>query len=217
MRDGVSAAAAVAAAATRDHAPINPRGVEAPWLLTSVQDGTHKHICVQASSKSAPSITASSFSFCRPAVEYRALPDDIKEQLSARTGGNLTWHDGRGQKAAAGRAVKLLQRPGADACQPQLQHLQHQPDAAQLGPTGSSVDAAGRLQMAEEALSSQLPGLRGGLLPSCHHSDKLKRMGLVQETLRQELLGQVLQLQLREEGRNLQLLSRGEGSFQKRS
>ncbi|KAM9828821.1 uncharacterized protein ACBT44_001880 isoform 4-T4 [Syngnathus typhle] len=112
---------------------------------------------------------ASSFSFCRPAVEYRALPDDIKEQLSARTGGNLTWHDGRGQKAAAGRAVKLLQRPGADACQPQLQHLQHQPDAAQLGPTGSSVDAAGRLQMAEEALSSQLPGLRGGLLPSCHH------------------------------------------------
>lgn len=36
-------------------------------------------------------------------------------------------------------------------------------------------------------------------------------MGLVQETLRQELLQQVLQLQLQEEGRNLQLLSRGDG------
>lgn len=36
-------------------------------------------------------------------------------------------------------------------------------------------------------------------------------MGLVQETLRQELLQQVLQLQVQEEGRNLQLLSRGEG------
>lgn len=35
-------------------------------------------------------------------------------------------------------------------------------------------------------------------------------MGLVQETLRQELLQQVLQLQVQEEGRNLQLLSRGE-------
>ncbi|XP_077369455.1 sterile alpha motif domain-containing protein 10a isoform X2 [Festucalex cinctus] len=145
---------------------------------------------------------ASSFSFCRPAVEYRDLPDDIKEQLSARTGGNLTWHDGRGHKSAGGRAVKLLQRPGADArqnggryvpcglvgCvskvaravplalhsstvsfQRQLQHLQHQPGAAQLGPPRGAVDAARRLQMAEEALPSQLPGLRGGLLASRHH------------------------------------------------
>lgn len=38
-------------------------------------------------------------------------------------------------------------------------------------------------------------------------------MGLVQETLRQELLQQVLQLQVQEEGRNLQLLSRSHGVF----
>lgn len=44
------------------------------------------------------------------------------------------------------------------------------------------------------------------------NGEKLERMGLVQETLRQELLQQVLQLQVQEEGRNLQLLSRG-GSF----
>ncbi len=45
------------------------------------------------------------------------------------------------------------------------------------------------------------------------NGEKLERMGLVQETLRQELLQQVLQLQVQEEGRNLQLLSRGEGVF----
>lgn len=38
-------------------------------------------------------------------------------------------------------------------------------------------------------------------------------MGLVQETLRQELLQQVLQLQVQEEGRNLQLLSRSHGAL----
>lgn len=50
-------------------------------------------------------------------MEYRALPEDFKHQLSRRTGGNLTWHDGRGQKTAGGRAVKLLQQPGTEALQ----------------------------------------------------------------------------------------------------
>lgn len=45
------------------------------------------------------------------------------------------------------------------------------------------------------------------------NGEKLERMGLVQETLRQELLQQVLQLQVQEEGRNLQLLSRSHGVF----
>lgn len=68
------------------------------------------------------SAAASSFSFCRPAVEYRALPEDFKQQLSRRTGGNLTWHDGRGQKSAGGRAIKLLQQPGTEALQVQQEH-----------------------------------------------------------------------------------------------
>lgn len=50
-------------------------------------------------------------------MEYRALPEDFKQQLSRRTGGNLTWHDGRGQKAPGGRPVKLLQQPGTEALQ----------------------------------------------------------------------------------------------------
>lgn len=68
------------------------------------------------------SAAASSFSFCRPAVEYRALPEDFKQQLSRRTGGNLTWHDGRGQKSAGGRAIKLLQQPGTEALQVNLKN-----------------------------------------------------------------------------------------------
>ncbi len=69
------------------------------------------------------STAASSFSFCRPAVEYRALPEDFKHQLSRRTGGNLTWHDGRGQKTAGGRTVKLLQQPGTEALQVLNDHI----------------------------------------------------------------------------------------------
>lgn len=50
-------------------------------------------------------------------MEYRALSDDFKHRLSRRTGGNLTWHEGRGQNGAGGRAVKLLQQPGTEALQ----------------------------------------------------------------------------------------------------
>lgn len=62
-------------------------------------------------------IAASSFSFCRPAVEYKALPEDFKYQLSRCTGGNLTWHECRGNKTAGGRTVKLLQQPGTESLQ----------------------------------------------------------------------------------------------------
>lgn len=60
---------------------------------------------------------ASSFTFCRPAVEYRALPEDFKYQLSRCAGGNLTWHEGHSRKTAGGRTVKLLQQPGTEGLQ----------------------------------------------------------------------------------------------------
>ena len=50
-------------------------------------------------------------------MEYRALPEDFRQQLTQRTGGNLTWHDGRGHKTAGGRTVKLLQQPGTQPAQ----------------------------------------------------------------------------------------------------
>lgn len=58
----------------------------------------------------------------------------------------------------------------------QLRDLSHQPDAAQPDPARRDVVAARCLQVAEEALPTQLPDLRGGLLPPRHHrSAILKR------------------------------------------
>lgn len=42
------------------------------------------------------------------------------------------------------------------------------------------------------------------------NAEKLQRMGLAQEAQRQEVLQQLLHLQVREEGRSLQLLSQGQ-------
>ena len=44
------------------------------------------------------------------------------------------------------------------------------------------------------------------------NGEKLQRMGIAHEAQRQEVLQQVLQLQVREEVRNLQLLSQGRAS-----
>uniref|UniRef100_A0A4W6DZ09 Sterile alpha motif domain containing 10a n=1 Tax=Lates calcarifer TaxID=8187 RepID=A0A4W6DZ09_LATCA len=166
---------------------------------------------------------ASSFSFCRPAVEYRALPEDFKHQLSRRTGGNLTWHDGRGQKTAGGRTVKLLQQPGTEALQYRssdsygIYHTSPtQPSLIRPVVLWSQQDVCKWLKKHcphnyltyVEAFSHH--AITGRALLRLN-GEKLERMGLVQETLRQELLQQVLQLQVQEEGRNLQLLSRGEG------
>ncbi|CAG03919.1 unnamed protein product, partial [Tetraodon nigroviridis] len=186
---------------------------------------------------------ASSFSFCRPAVEYRALSDHVKHQLSPRTGGNLTWHDGRGQKGAAGRTVKLLQQPGTEGLQHRCRDnygIYHtsptQPSLIRPVVLWSQQDVCKWLKkhcphnyltyveaFSHHAITGALliptsardGGVEVGLcsLPPGRallrlNGEKLERMGLVQETLRQELLRQVLQLQVQEEGRNLQLLSR---------
>uniref|UniRef100_A0A671VTQ0 Sterile alpha motif domain containing 10a n=1 Tax=Sparus aurata TaxID=8175 RepID=A0A671VTQ0_SPAAU len=166
----------------------------------------------------AVDLAASSFSFCRPAVEYRALPEDFKHQLSRRTGGNLTWHDGRGQKTAGGRTVKLLQQPGTEALQYRssdnygIYHTSPtQPSLIRPVVLWSQQDVCKWLKKHcphnyltyVEAFSQH--AITGRALLRLN-GEKLERMGLVQETLRQELLQQVLQLQVQEEGRNLQLL-----------
>lgn len=61
---------------------------------------------------------ASSFSFCRASLEHTVSAEELSYQLPRRAGGsNLTWHDGRGQKAAHTRTVKLLQQPGTEGIQ----------------------------------------------------------------------------------------------------
>lgn len=59
-------------------------------------------------------------------------------------------------------------------------------------------------------LSSTLPPPFAGRALLRLNSEKLQRMGLAQEAQRQEVLQQVLRLQVREEGRSLQLLSQGQ-------
>uniref|UniRef100_A0A8C7PWC4 Sterile alpha motif domain containing 10a n=1 Tax=Oncorhynchus mykiss TaxID=8022 RepID=A0A8C7PWC4_ONCMY len=157
------------------------------------------------------------FSFCRPAVEYRALPEDFNH-LSRRTGGNLTWHDGRGQKTAGGRTVKLLQQPGTEKYQRRsgdsygIYHTSPtQPSLIQPVVLWTQQDVCRWLKKHcphnyltyVEAFSHH--AITGRALLRLN-GEKLERMGLVQETLRQELLQQVLQLHMQEEGRNLQLL-----------
>ncbi len=61
---------------------------------------------------------ASSFSFCRASLEHTVSAEELSYQLPRRAGGsNLTWHDGRGQKTAHTRTVKLLQQPGTEGIQ----------------------------------------------------------------------------------------------------
>lgn len=61
---------------------------------------------------------ASSFSFCRASLEHTLSAEELSYQLPRRAGGsNLTWHDGRGQKTAHTRTVKLLQQPGTEGIQ----------------------------------------------------------------------------------------------------
>ncbi|XP_057673282.1 sterile alpha motif domain-containing protein 10-like [Corythoichthys intestinalis] len=164
---------------------------------------------------------ASSFTFCRPAAEYQVPPNERKRQPGGRTGGNLTWHDGRGRGATTegGRAVKLLRRPGTEARQYGCDD--------NYGVYNTSPAPQSR---ARPAVLWTQQDVCGWLKKHCPHNylvlvevfshhaitgrallrldaDKLKRMGLVQDTLRRQLLQQLLQLQLREEGRNLRLLT----------
>lgn len=66
----------------------------------------------------SPLTAASSFSFCRASLEHTVSAEELSYQLPRRAGGsNLTWHDGRGQKTAHTRTVKLLQQPGTEGIQ----------------------------------------------------------------------------------------------------
>lgn len=76
--------------------------------------------CLSNSSLALLPSAASSFSFCRASLEHTLSAEELSYQLPRRAGGsNLTWHDGRGQKTAHTRTVKLLQQPGTEGIQVQ--------------------------------------------------------------------------------------------------
>uniref|UniRef100_A0A8K9ULS9 Sterile alpha motif domain containing 10 n=1 Tax=Oncorhynchus mykiss TaxID=8022 RepID=A0A8K9ULS9_ONCMY len=166
------------------------------------------------------SSAASSFSFCRASLEHTVSVEELSYQLPRRPGASLTWHDGRGQKNT--HTVKLLQQPGTEG-------IQLRPGEAftvyHTSPTLSSLSKPVVLWTQQDVckwLKKHCPHNYLTYVEAfSHHAitgrallrlngEKLERMGIVQETLRQEVLQQVLQLQVREEVRNLQLLSRGE-------
>ncbi|KAL1021586.1 hypothetical protein UPYG_G00015210 [Umbra pygmaea] len=168
---------------------------------------------------------ASSFSFCRASLDHTVSSEELSYQLPRRPGTSLTWHDGRGQKSSHTqsshtRTVKLLQQPGTEG-------IQLRPGEAftvyHTSPTLSSLSKPVVLWTQQDVckwLKKHCPHNYLTYVEAfSHHAitgrallrlngEKLERMGIVQETLRQEVLQQVLQLQVREEVRNLQLLSR---------
>ncbi|XP_015280023.1 PREDICTED: sterile alpha motif domain-containing protein 10-like [Gekko japonicus] len=131
--------------------------------------------CGPSSILSHPTAAAAHFNFCQNLLEHTVSAENLNYRLQRTSGASLTWHDGRSQRSAGGRTVKLLQQPGTE---------------------GSQV--RGQAYSVWHTLGRALLRL---------NAEKLQRMGIIHESQRQEVLQQVLQLQVREEVRNLQLLS----------
>ncbi|XP_035245458.1 sterile alpha motif domain-containing protein 10-like isoform X1 [Anguilla anguilla] len=153
----------------------------------------------------------SSFQFCRAVLDHALSAEDLSYQRSRKMGGNLTWHDGRGQKTAGGRAVKLLQQPGTEPLQ-----LRSSEALAVYHPSPSLSGLSRPVVLWSQQdvcrwLKRHCPhNYLSYVEVFSHHAitgrallrlngEKLGRMGIVQDKLKQEVLQQVLQLQVQEE------------------
>nr|XP_051685058.1 sterile alpha motif domain-containing protein 10 isoform X2 [Oryctolagus cuniculus] len=160
------------------------------------------------------------FSFCRTVLEHTVSAESIPCHLPRTPGTSLTWHDPRSQRACSSRPIKLLQQPGTEAPQGQLysDHYGLYHTSPPLGGLTRPVVLWTQQDVCKwlkkhcphnylvyvEAFSQH--AITGRALLRLN-AEKLQRMGLAQEAQRQEVLQQVLHLQVREEGRSLQLLS----------
>eukprot|EP00075_Anas_platyrhynchos_P009429 XP_027298682.1 sterile alpha motif domain-containing protein 10 [Anas platyrhynchos] len=164
-----------------------------PSPLPRMQQGRPSLCCVSAvrSSRGAPEPAAAAhFSFCRSLLEHTVSAENLSYRLQRSPGTSLTWHDGRSQRSEGARAVKLLRQPGTEGAQV---------PAGLWGGLGFGGYLPGGVVLSSAVLAGRaLLRLNG---------EKLQRMGIAHEAQRQEVLQQVLQLQVREEVRNLQLLS----------
>ncbi|XP_030069307.1 sterile alpha motif domain-containing protein 10 [Microcaecilia unicolor] len=161
------------------------------------------------------------YNFCQNLLEHTVSAKNLNYSLQRDPGSILTWHEGRDQRLSRGRTVKLLQQPGTEVSQ------------------GRSYESYGIYHTSPSFSSPIKPVVLWSQQDVCkwlkkhcphnylfyveafsHHaitgrvllrlnSEKLQRMGIMQESQRQELLQQVLQLQVHEEVRSLQLLSQG--------
>ncbi|XP_008575102.1 PREDICTED: sterile alpha motif domain-containing protein 10 [Galeopterus variegatus] len=160
------------------------------------------------------------FSFCRTLLEHTVSAESIPYHRPRTPGTSLTWHDSRSQRAAGSRPIKLLQQPGTETPQGQLysDHYGLYHTSPSLGGLTRPVVLWSQQDVCKwlkkhcphnylvyvEAFSQH--AITGRALLRLN-AEKLQRMGLAQEAQRQEVLQQVLRLQVREEGRSLQLLS----------
>ncbi|XP_034979497.1 sterile alpha motif domain-containing protein 10 isoform X1 [Zootoca vivipara] len=162
---------------------------------------------------------AAHFSFCQNLLEHTVSAENLNYRLQRNSGSSLTWHDGRSQRSAGGRTVKLLQQPGTEGSQ--VRTYDHY-GIYHTSPTLGSLTKPVVLWTQQDVcrwLKKHCPhnyliyveafshhAITGRALLRLN-AEKLQRMGILHESQRQEVLQQVLQLQVREEVRNLQLLS----------
>ncbi|NWR82936.1 SAM10 protein, partial [Furnarius figulus] len=159
------------------------------------------------------------FSFCRSLLEHTVSAENLSYRLQRNPGSSLTWHDGRSQRPDGGRTVKLLRQPGTEGSQGRgCDHYGIYHTSPTLGSLVKPVVLWTQQDVCKwlkkhcphnyliyvEAFSHH--AITGRALLRLN-GEKLQRMGIALETQRQEVLQQVLQLQVREEVRNLQLLS----------
>ncbi|NXL62793.1 SAM10 protein, partial [Chordeiles acutipennis] len=165
--------------------------------------------------------TAAHFSFCRSLLEHTVSAENLSYRLQRNPGSSLTWHDGRSQRPDSGRTVKLLRQPGTEGSQGRAcDHYGIYHTSPTLGSLAKPV-VLWTQQDVCKWLKKHCPhnyliyvevfshhAITGRALLRLN-GEKLQRMGIAHEAQRQEVLQQVLQLQVREEVRNLQLLSQG--------
>uniref|UniRef100_A0A8C2STM1 Sterile alpha motif domain containing 10 n=1 Tax=Coturnix japonica TaxID=93934 RepID=A0A8C2STM1_COTJA len=162
---------------------------------------------------------AAHFSFCRSLLEHTVSAENLSYRLQRSPGTSLTWHDGRSQRGEGSRAIKLLRQPGTEGSQGRgCDHYGIYHTSPTLGSLTKPVVLWSQQDVCKwlkkhcphnyliyvEAFSHH--AITGRALLRLN-GEKLQRMGIAHEAQRQEVLQQVLQLQVREEVRNLQLLS----------
>ncbi|XP_061865353.1 sterile alpha motif domain-containing protein 10 [Colius striatus] len=189
-----------------------------------MQQGRPSLCCISTirSSQGPPepaAAAAAHFSFCRSLLEHTVSAENLSYRLQRSAGSSLTWHDGRSQRPDGGRTVKLLRQPGTEGSQGRTcDHYGIYHTSPTLGSLAKPVVLWTQQDVCKwlkkhcphnyliyvEAFSHH--AITGRALLRLN-GEKLQRMGIAHEAQRQELLQQVLQLQVREEVRNLQLLS----------
>ncbi|XP_042317399.1 sterile alpha motif domain-containing protein 10 isoform X2 [Sceloporus undulatus] len=186
-------------------------------LHQKAQQDMHANNCSVVQQKCPAA--AAHFSFCQNLLEHTVSAENLNYRLQRNSGSSLTWHDGRSQRSAGGRTVKLLQQPGTEGSQGRnYEHYGIYHTSPTLGSLTKPVVLWTQQDVCKwlkkhcphnyliyvEAFSHH--AITGRALLRLN-AEKLQRMGIMHESQRQEVLQQVLQLQVREEVRNLQLLS----------